>query len=162
LAANGFIGAMAIGERLTEARESKGLTQAELVRKSGVAERTLRDIESGVTQNPSTATVKRLAAALGVPAEQIMGDEPVERPAPKSRAAATGPKSAREALADETHYLRYLFRRAGLVTDEEQAKAAAAFDERFKQLWLFYLGYCEAGFRTGRTDVVQLELAKPA
>jgi DNA-binding XRE family transcriptional regulator len=56
LAANGFIGAMAIGERLTEARESKGLTQAELVRKSGVAERTLRDIESGVTQNPSTAT----------------------------------------------------------------------------------------------------------
>ncbi len=40
--------------------------------------------------------------------------------------------------------------------------SAMGFDERFKQLWLFYLGYCEAGFRTGRTDVVQLELAKPA
>jgi cyclopropane-fatty-acyl-phospholipid synthase len=39
---------------------------------------------------------------------------------------------------------------------------AMGFDERFRQLWLFYLGYCEAGFRTGRTDVVQLELAKPA
>ncbi|HEX8902573.1 cyclopropane-fatty-acyl-phospholipid synthase family protein [Vitreimonas sp.] len=39
---------------------------------------------------------------------------------------------------------------------------AMGFDERFKQLWLFYLSYCEAGFRTGRTDVVQLELAKPA
>jgi len=38
---------------------------------------------------------------------------------------------------------------------------AMGFDERFKQLWLFYLGYCEAGFRTGRTDVVQLALAKP-
>lgn len=36
------------------------------------------------------------------------------------------------------------------------------FDERFKRLWLFYLGYCEAGFRTGRTDVVQLQLIKPA
>lgn len=36
------------------------------------------------------------------------------------------------------------------------------FDERFKQLWRFYLSYCEAGFRTGRTDVVQLSLAKPA
>lgn len=35
------------------------------------------------------------------------------------------------------------------------------FDDRFKQLWLFYLSYCEAGFRTGRTDVVQLSLAKP-
>jgi cyclopropane-fatty-acyl-phospholipid synthase len=35
------------------------------------------------------------------------------------------------------------------------------FDEKFKQLWAFYLSYCEAGFRSGRTDVVQLALAKP-
>jgi cyclopropane-fatty-acyl-phospholipid synthase len=34
------------------------------------------------------------------------------------------------------------------------------FDERFRRLWLFYLGYCEAGFRTGRTDVIQLGLSK--
>jgi len=39
---------------------------------------------------------------------------------------------------------------------------AMGFDERFKRLWLFYLGYCEAGFRTGRTDVLQVELTKPA
>jgi cyclopropane-fatty-acyl-phospholipid synthase len=39
--------------------------------------------------------------------------------------------------------------------------SAMGFDERFKQLWLFYLGYCEAGFRAGRTDVIQLALAKP-
>jgi len=39
---------------------------------------------------------------------------------------------------------------------------AMGFDERFKHFWLFYLSYCEAGFRTGRTDVVQVELAKPA
>jgi cyclopropane-fatty-acyl-phospholipid synthase len=38
---------------------------------------------------------------------------------------------------------------------------ALGFDDRFKRLWLFYLSYCEAGFRTGRTNVVQLELAKP-
>ncbi len=36
------------------------------------------------------------------------------------------------------------------------------FDERFKRLWLMYLAYCEAGFRTGRTDVIQLELQRPA
>ncbi|MDP3176128.1 MAG: cyclopropane-fatty-acyl-phospholipid synthase family protein [Phenylobacterium sp.] len=35
------------------------------------------------------------------------------------------------------------------------------FDERFHRLWRFYLSYCEAGFRTGRTNVVQLCLAKP-
>jgi len=34
------------------------------------------------------------------------------------------------------------------------------FDERFRRLWLFYLSYCEAGFRTGRTDVIQVSLAK--
>jgi cyclopropane-fatty-acyl-phospholipid synthase len=34
------------------------------------------------------------------------------------------------------------------------------FDERFRKLWRFYLSYCEAGFRTRRTDVVQLNLAK--
>ena len=34
------------------------------------------------------------------------------------------------------------------------------FDERFRKLWHFYLSYCEAGFRTERTDVVQLNLIK--
>jgi cyclopropane-fatty-acyl-phospholipid synthase len=34
------------------------------------------------------------------------------------------------------------------------------FDERFRKLWKFYLSYCEAGFRTERTDVVQLSLIK--
>jgi len=40
--------------------------------------------------------------------------------------------------------------------------AALGYDERFRRLWLFYLAYCEAGFRTRRTDVVQFALAKPA
>ena len=34
----------------------------------------------------------------------------------------------------------------------------AGFDERFRRLWRFYLAYCEAGFRSRRTDVVQLVL----
>jgi cyclopropane-fatty-acyl-phospholipid synthase len=34
------------------------------------------------------------------------------------------------------------------------------FDERFHRLWRFYLHYCEAGFRSGRTNVVQLSLAR--
>jgi cyclopropane-fatty-acyl-phospholipid synthase len=34
------------------------------------------------------------------------------------------------------------------------------FDERFRRMWRFYLGYCEAGFRSGRTDVIQLALNK--
>lgn len=34
------------------------------------------------------------------------------------------------------------------------------FDERFYRLWNYYLAYCEAGFRLGRTDVVQLRLVR--
>ncbi len=34
------------------------------------------------------------------------------------------------------------------------------FDDKFLQIWRFYLSYCEAGFRTGRTDVMQLELSR--
>lgn len=32
------------------------------------------------------------------------------------------------------------------------------FDERFHRLWRFYLAYCEAGFRSGATDVYQFVL----
>jgi cyclopropane-fatty-acyl-phospholipid synthase len=38
--------------------------------------------------------------------------------------------------------------------------APLGFDRRFRRLWEFYLSYCEAGFRTERTDVVQLSLVK--
>jgi cyclopropane-fatty-acyl-phospholipid synthase len=34
------------------------------------------------------------------------------------------------------------------------------FDERFGRLWRFYLAYCQAGFATGRTDVIQVALQR--
>jgi cyclopropane-fatty-acyl-phospholipid synthase len=34
------------------------------------------------------------------------------------------------------------------------------FDAQFRKLWLFYLAYCEAGFRTERTNVLQLQLQR--
>ena len=36
---------------------------------------------------------------------------------------------------------------------------AEGFDERFKRLWNFYLSYCEAGFRSRSTDVLQVEMS---
>lgn len=38
--------------------------------------------------------------------------------------------------------------------------ATLGFDERFRRLWSFYLRYCEAAFRTERTNVIQLGLAR--
>jgi cyclopropane-fatty-acyl-phospholipid synthase len=37
-------------------------------------------------------------------------------------------------------------------------RESPCFDDRFRRLWLFYLAYCEAGFRAQRTDVIQLAL----
>ncbi len=39
---------------------------------------------------------------------------------------------------------------------------AQGFDESFRRMWEFYLAYCEAGFRTGYLDVVQLQITRPA
>jgi cyclopropane-fatty-acyl-phospholipid synthase len=36
------------------------------------------------------------------------------------------------------------------------------FDEQFRRLWLYYLGYCSAGFRTQRINVGQFVLTKPS
>lgn len=36
------------------------------------------------------------------------------------------------------------------------------FDERFRRLWIYYLAYCEAGFRSGRIDVGQFVMTRPS
>ena len=59
---------------------------------------------------------------------------------------------------------RRIFNWNGRLTrfeDQDVAVAALGFDERFKRMWRFYLAYCEAGFRTRRTDVGQWALARP-
>ncbi|MCW0214552.1 MAG: cyclopropane-fatty-acyl-phospholipid synthase family protein [Pseudonocardia sp.] len=42
-----------------------------------------------------------------------------------------------------------------------QDVAGLGFDETFRRMWEFYLGYCEAGFRVGYLDVFQFSLARP-
>lgn len=41
---------------------------------------------------------------------------------------------------------------------KEKEMRALGFDESFMRLWRFYLAYCIAGFRSGRTDVMQVSL----
>ena len=43
---------------------------------------------------------------------------------------------------------------------QNRAKAAAMWDERFCRMWEFYLIAAEMGFRYGRQMVFQLQLAK--
>ena len=74
-------------------------------------------------------------------------------------AAAAGLRVA-EAYRFGPDYARTLadWRRRFLGRWEEAR--ALGFDERFRRLWEFYLAYCQAGFATGSTDVVQYLLVK--
>jgi cyclopropane-fatty-acyl-phospholipid synthase len=58
------------------------------------------------------------------------------------------------------HYARTLSEWAARFQGAWDDIRALGFDERFRRLWRFYLSYCEAGFRTGRTNVIQLGLGK--
>lgn len=53
-----------MAEAMIKARLAKKMTQVELAEKAGVTQNTIARLESG-TNNPTIATVSRVAAALG-------------------------------------------------------------------------------------------------
>ena len=59
-----------LGNRLREAREAKGWTQAQLAERIGVSRKTINTVENGVFV-PSTLLALSLARALGVSVEQL-------------------------------------------------------------------------------------------
>jgi SOS-response transcriptional repressor LexA len=70
-----------IGSRVKEAREAKGLTQAELaaIVKPPMAQQSIGDIESGKTKNPRPDTIQKIAEALGVKKEWLLIGDEVEK-----------------------------------------------------------------------------------
>ena len=61
-----------IGGNIKKVGAKLGLTQDDLVRKSGVKHTTLTKIESNVVVKPSVQTVAKIAKALGVPMEDLV------------------------------------------------------------------------------------------
>jgi cyclopropane-fatty-acyl-phospholipid synthase len=84
---------------------------------------------------------------------------PVPRFQAEARAAGLEADKAFEFGIDYADTLVYWRNR---VNDAEARIKALGFDDKFLRLWRFYLCYCEAGFRTGRTSVMQIELRRPA
>ena len=62
--------AEALGNRLREAREAAGWTQAELAERIGVSRKTVNTVENGVFV-PSTVVALKLAGAFGCPVERL-------------------------------------------------------------------------------------------
>jgi cyclopropane-fatty-acyl-phospholipid synthase len=74
------------------------------------------------------------------------------------RAARAG-LALRDAFAFGRDYARTLGEWSANFEQQWPQIAALGFDERFRRLWRFYLAYCQAGFNSGCTDVMQFELA---
>lgn len=62
------------GDRIREAREARGWTQADLAEQSGVPKRTIQEVETGRVTKPQRSTDLKLRAAL-----DIEGDAARER-----------------------------------------------------------------------------------
>jgi transcriptional regulator with XRE-family HTH domain len=90
---------MDIGKRIRDLREERGLTQRELARRAGLTPSGVGFIEHGQTRNPSAETVVAIARALGVPVEELLGEE-MER-LEEERLEADSPK-------DRQHWERVL------------------------------------------------------
>ncbi|MFJ8693598.1 helix-turn-helix domain-containing protein [Streptomyces roseolilacinus] len=66
-----------LGDRLRDVRKRRGMTQRGLASESGVSVSLIRKLEQGERQDARLETVRRLAAALGVPTSRLVA-EPAE------------------------------------------------------------------------------------
>lgn len=86
----------------------------------------------GMLPSPSRFTAEMKRAGLAVLAQHNFGRD----------------------YADTLRRWRRQFAQKGTELD------ALGFDGAFQRLWQFYFCYCEAGFDTARTDVMQIELGR--
>ena len=61
-----------LGKMLKALRQTKGMTQEQLAKRAKMTQAYVAMLEAGVKKNPSLATLKRIAKALGVPVEELL------------------------------------------------------------------------------------------
>jgi len=70
-------------KNLKKIRESKGISKTKLAKHVGLKYHTILRYEQGKIRNPSYWNMSKIAAALGVSVDEIMGDH-IGIPSPKS------------------------------------------------------------------------------
>lgn len=64
---------MMLSKNIKKFRKKKGLSQDKLAKLADVTHTTLVKIESGANDNPTIKTLKKIAGALGVNLDQLVG-----------------------------------------------------------------------------------------
>lgn len=114
---------MEFNERLKNLREEKGLTQAQLSKKSGIAWRTIQNYESGAYR-PRFDAAEKLASALEIPVSELLGEGGV---LVAQAAEKYGPRGARQARA-LTKEVTGLFAGGGMAEEDMDAMMQAISD----------------------------------
>lgn len=65
---------MEIGTRIKEMRKARNITQIQLAQMTGISQSSISAIEK-LTNNPSAATLKLIAAALGCTVGELLGEK---------------------------------------------------------------------------------------
>jgi transcriptional regulator with XRE-family HTH domain len=68
------------GARLRSFRESKGLSQRALSQRAGVSQPTIAYLESGRRASVSLESARRIAEALGISIDRLIGDSVIGDP----------------------------------------------------------------------------------
>lgn len=63
-----------MGYKIKEKRKERNMTQDQLSKKSGISRSTIASLESGKATVTSTATIKKIASALGCSVSDIFCD----------------------------------------------------------------------------------------
>lgn len=69
-----------LGKRLREIRDKRQWSQAELEQKSGIPAVMISQFETGIRKNPSAATLMKLANALAISMDYLIGRTDVPTP----------------------------------------------------------------------------------
>src|SRR5215204_3660660 len=116
-----------IGERLENTRRLRMWTQARLAREAGVSPTTVSGIETGKIGRPHFGTLGKLARALGVAPEELLGSRAaIEGPTPLSMSWARG--------SEESEFERGL-EGASLESLDTLSRELDAEQERLQRLY---------------------------
>ena len=88
--------------KLKELREQRGLTQNKLGELCGITGRSIQNYELGIRTPKNMMTVRKLAEALGVSADQLLGDDGMMIVEATEKYGARGAKQAKELLSEVT------------------------------------------------------------
>lgn len=128
-----------LGTRLKALREAYGLSQDDFGAMIGVTNMAINRIESGKTETPQSATLKKIEGTFDTTKEWLMTG--------KGQMLPNGLKDLEAAKANETAnpYRDYAIQRLEKEVEREE-NAAKTWQEKYDQLWEMFSQVTRANF----------------